>query len=276
MGNRFSPTAMKYSCLSTLLIVSLITLSHFGAYGQATREWEIEKFERRQRQLNKAHDSLKLIFKHRWVIGASYQQLFIPGYEKAKEDKVTGVDIAAHRNIWMLSLGYYVQEDTRVGIETGWQKTEQDHEASYDYNNGGVKIDGGGGVIMPLRIYVKKDFHQAPRLREDDSINKPHFYALGSAGIAYTKLVSVHGNTNVQLRESQYEQTPFIANLGAGVSQRIDKIVLAEFSFTYQLATNYDPAIGSVYAYSGFVLALHLGFIGNGKFKQVRNRVNAR
>ncbi|SHM95346.1 hypothetical protein [Chitinophaga sp. CF418] len=267
--NKLLATGAFY-CIMTLLTVKLCAQDKVNT----DKEWEVVKYERYVKALKFSMDSLKLIYRHRWSIGFSFGGLYMPGATSTEKDYNTRVNMREKHSLYMLSFEYYLTDISRVGIEAGWQMLPMKIEP----RAGGTYVDGGGGVNIPVLIYLKRDIfggvlnRTVMKPESRGAVNRPSFFAVAAAGRTLTNLIKIQAGRQ-ELRTSQYKQVPFTAKLGIGMFQRIGGIAGVEFIAAYQLSSSYSPAIGSVSAYSGFNLSTRLSLIGDGKFSKVKKRI---
>ncbi|SDG73309.1 hypothetical protein [Chitinophaga filiformis] len=264
------PATGAFCCIITLFTVRLCAQNR----DDTDKEWEVVKYERYVKALKFSMDSLKLIYRHRWSVGFSFGGLYMPGATSTEKDYNTRVNMREKHSFYMLSFEYYLTDISRVGVEAGWQMLPMKIEP----RAGGTYIDGGGGINIPVFVYLKRDIfggvlnRTVMKPENRGSVNRPSFFAVAAAGLTFTNLVKIQAGRQ-ELRTSQYRQVPFTSKLGIGMFQRIGGVVGVELIAAYQLSSNYSPSIGSVSAYSGFNLSTRLSLIGGGGFGKMKKRI---
>lgn len=261
----------------TFFVTAFLCVTKSYSQGELISDttWEVYKYERYQKKLKYGMDSLKMVFKHRWSIGFSLGGIFMPGYTAAEKDYSTGINMREKQSYYSLSFEYYTGSLTRIGLEIGWQTLPQ--KINSDPN--GTSIKGGGGMNIPVFLYLKRDIigeirkKPALRLTNGKAINQPSLFVVAGAGYTLSNLIKFVANRS-SVKVSLYDQTPFTSKLGIGLFQPVGRMIGTELIFTYQISSSYSPHIGGVSSFSGFNLSTRLSVIGNRKFGKMKRIID--
>ena len=227
-------------------------------------EWEIDKYERYLRLLKTKTDSLQLVLQHRWIVGPSLGFFLMPdAVATTTDEKDIGLDMRKKKLLFGASVEYFMNRQLRWGMELALHRAPEAQKQSLGRSGRGANVDGSGGFNLPVFLYAKYMLSGLPN-------NKPKLYLTGGAGLIYTRLLKVEGNTARNIDTDSYMQTRLSGMAGAGLFQRLGKIVMYDLTVKYVLSSPYSPPIGSVTSYSGLQVTCKLGFIIGGQFTRIK------
>lgn len=249
-------------------------------------------------RLQQKKDSLKYTLKHSIVMGIRHGRFIFPGYIKTDLDSLTGTDISAQTQQWILFAEYYYNEHWAWGAELGIHGVKRVQDIA-PAGGGSMNINAAGGTNLNVALSGKyiwgnpgsalpsPSISATQRLElqdiegKIDRINatnnkymrKPRIYNSFSLGFTQTVLLKLKGNSNVTLSRKSYIQTVPTISAGLGVLSRISRCLQFDLGAKYVLSKAYNPSIGSVTSYSGFNIQLSMGFLFNTGYSRIKQQL---
>jgi hypothetical protein len=238
------------------------------------REWEFEKHQRLAKAQRAIVDSVMRVYRHRLVLSVGYNALFIPSAYSAAADLNTGVDLRQRPLFPGFNIEYFVGQHTRLSLDLGLHRAPMNMNVSFNTR----RLRGGGGTVIPMFLQVKQNLPLFGQRTGGLGGNPPpEVYGLLGMGLSMTALLEIRGriDTGSQPNTKSYTQMKPVSVAGLGVFQRLGRYFMADFSLSYQFAQPYEPAIGSISAYSGLRANLRVGLLLGGGFAKAQRRLSA-
>lgn len=243
----------RYKHKSKHLVFVFIVMglvSNNTMFGQ-TYESPVERFNRREQEKKREHDSLMVHLKNNWQISLSYGQWNFNNSTKSNDETI--LDFPKNMGSWNLSLARYFSESISINANVGIQikKLEPDQPDFYTILNGGdIDIKGGGLTLFPLSIGMDY-FFMKQRFRP--------FLGVGIGSVsAKSKYIEASGNINDGINKDELEfssKAPFV-ELSSGFVYRTGENVQLGLNCDYVHSKDFGENIGGFKSYSGLKISV--------------------
>lgn len=205
-------------------------------------------------------DSLKGIYKTRWIIGLEYGQRYPSNSSQSiLPDTLTLTDFTRERSFFGLEAGYFVSKNIQVLLAMDilpLPKKQEITSLSFGGPNG-IEAEGrgSGGAMINVGIGGKYFFNIAPYTR---------FYSGLKLGLI--RAVAVGGEGGFNLAQGQYQQTIrqsrnyTYGNILFGTAHRFSPKLMIDFNMGYLQASR-SGSLGGIISPGGVTSTLALQFI---------------
>jgi len=207
-------------------------------------------------------DSLRLLYKGKWILAGTLGNRFIGTYNQASEpDTVTFADFTSRRLFFGFSGGYFLKENWLLTANLDVTVLEREQEVtsiSFGGANGiTAEGTGNGGVLLNLHTGASYYFKRW---------NYIGLYT--SAEIGAARLVAKGGEGSFSLFGGQSQEvreeiaTVFSGRMSLGFSYRPNPILMIDIKSGYQYTAETGP-IGGITSPGGLITAFSLQFVLN-------------